>query len=100
MREKKLSIDSTPTRVGDARLAGTRFKILADLRFKLAFELFIRFKLHTIHTSKIVTVMRNRWVGALASWQRVERCFQPSEGNQFLLRAQAQPDPVITQIVE
>jgi hypothetical protein len=37
---------------------------------------------------------------ALAFWQRVERCFQPSEGNQFLLQAQARPDPVIAQIVE
>ena len=31
--------------------------ILADLRFKLTFELLIGFKLHTIHTSKIVPVM-------------------------------------------
>jgi hypothetical protein len=40
--------------VGAARLAGTGFKILADLRFKLAFELFIGLTLHKIHMSKIV----------------------------------------------
>jgi hypothetical protein len=60
MREKKSSIDSTPTREGTVRLARARFKILADLRFKLTFELFIGFKLHTIHTihtPKIVPVM-------------------------------------------
>jgi hypothetical protein len=54
---KKPSIDSTPTRAGIPPLAGARFKILADLRFKLAFELFIGFKLHTFHTSKIVPMM-------------------------------------------
>ena len=43
--------------MGGARLARTRFKIPADLRFKLAFEFFIGFELHTIHTSKIVPVM-------------------------------------------
>ena len=46
-----------PTRVGGARLARTRLKILADLRFKLTFEFFMGFELHTIHTSKIVPVM-------------------------------------------
>ena len=54
---KKLSIDSTPTRVGGARLARADLKILVDLRFKLTFEFFIGFELHTIHTSKIVPVM-------------------------------------------
>ncbi len=49
--------NSAPIRAGTAPLAGARFKILADLRFKLTFELFIGFKLHTIHTSKIVPVM-------------------------------------------
>jgi hypothetical protein len=40
-----------------SRPRGRRVEILADLRFKLAFELFIGFKLHTIHTTKIVPVI-------------------------------------------
>jgi hypothetical protein len=56
--------NSAPIRAGTAPLAGARFKILADLRFKLTFELFIGFKLHTIHTSKRVPVMLS--VGVVA----------------------------------
>jgi hypothetical protein len=58
IREKELSIGSTPTRVGGTRLARTRLKILADLRFKLTFEFFIGFELHTIHTSKMERLPR------------------------------------------
>ena len=37
-------------------LSTCRLKILVDLRFKLTFEFFIGFELHTIHTSKIMPV--------------------------------------------
>jgi hypothetical protein len=76
IREKKLSIDSTPTRVDGARLARTCLKILADLRFKLTFEFFIRFELHTIHTSKIVPVIER---GRSIADRDVGRTLEPSQ---------------------
>jgi hypothetical protein len=63
MREKKRSMDSTPTRILATRLALPVLEVFADFRFEALFDALIRFELNSFDfPSKMTMVVTVRVV--------------------------------------